>query len=330
MKVQNSNPPKERKPSNLHRGYENDAYPLAALTRPLPSTFGLQAFITAARLGSINKAAQHLCRTQGAISRQIQQLEEYYQHALFSRHAKGLELTREGAVLLQVASQLLMMLVHHGDVLAGFESTLMLRLPSTFAVRWFLPRSERINQAMQDTSLQISTAAYQAPDFSDPNLDAIVVRGKGNWPGLECIELFPEQLTPLCTADIAASLHDTDDLIHQTLLHPGESRDQWRCWLQATGATSQIDIQQGLVFDTLELTLSAAEEGFGVAMDDPRMAGQRITTGRLQRPFKELIPNGMAYYLVFPPRRISRTKILRLASILLLLIQEEDGSPHAS
>lgn len=61
-----------------------------ALARPLPPIAAFQALVAAAHFGSISKAADHLCRTQGAISRQIQQLEAHYRCALFVRHASGL------------------------------------------------------------------------------------------------------------------------------------------------------------------------------------------------------------------------------------------------
>jgi LysR family glycine cleavage system transcriptional activator len=98
---------------NPQMGYATGTYPLADLTRPLPSLAGFQAFVAAASLGSVSKAADHLCRTQGAVSRQIQQLEAHYQCALFVRHASGLALTAERNTLLTVAVHVLTQLVQH-------------------------------------------------------------------------------------------------------------------------------------------------------------------------------------------------------------------------
>ena len=68
--------------------------------RRLPPLNALQIFETVARHRSFTRAADHLCLTQGAVSRQIQTLEEYYGFPLFTRHAKGLALTIEGEQLL--------------------------------------------------------------------------------------------------------------------------------------------------------------------------------------------------------------------------------------
>lgn len=53
---------------NSQSGYAAHAYPLSDLTRPLPPLAAFQAFVAAAQLGSVSKAAEHLCRTQGAVA----------------------------------------------------------------------------------------------------------------------------------------------------------------------------------------------------------------------------------------------------------------------
>jgi DNA-binding transcriptional LysR family regulator len=306
--------------NNLQAGYAPPAYPLADLTRPLPTLAGLQAFVAAARLGSISKAADHLYRTQGAVSRQIQQLEAHYRYALFTRHAAGLELTAEGNALLTVAVEVLTQLVRHGDLQQGAAAVITLRVPSTFALRWLLPRLPDLHQALPGIELRISTSADDTPDFSGPDVDAIVVRGNGQWPGLEAVPLFAESLTPMCTPAIAASLHSVADLAQATLLHPGPDFAEWRCWLGHVGM-GKVDARHGLVFDTQELTLAAAAEGHGVAIGDPRMAQDRLQAGTLVAPFGEIAHNGASYFLVYPPQRAEQAKICALCAALLRLAQ---------
>jgi len=306
---------------NSQAGHAVDAYPLADLTRPLPSLAGFQAFVAAARLGSVSKAADHLCRTQGAVSRQIQALEGHYQCALFVRHASGLTLTVEGEALLTLAIQALTLLQHAG-IQQGTVPVLSLRLPSTFAVRWLLPRLTEIHHALNGTELRISTSSEDTLDFTEPDVDAIIVRGNGQWTGVEAIPLFAETLTPMCTPAFATSLKTMSDLAHVTLLHPGHGRAEWRCWLDHVGATA-IDARNGLVLDTLELAITAAAEGHGVAIGDPRLAHERLKAGTLVTPFSEVARNGTSYFLVYPPQRAAQTKIRALAQILSRLAQEE-------
>jgi LysR family transcriptional regulator, glycine cleavage system transcriptional activator len=309
--------------NNLHPGHASGAYPLSQLTKALPSLAGLQAFIAATHYRSISKAANHLCRTQGAVSRQIQQLEIHYRCALFTRSASGLTLTRQGEALRDVSFQVLSLLVRHEHESHTPAPVLSLRVPSTFGVRWLLPRLHAIDAALSGTEVRIVTSSDDTPDFSDPDIDAIVVRGSGAWPGLDAILLFKEILTPMCTPSLAASLHSPGDLASARLLHPGPNCAEWGCWLQAAGIDG-IDLGRGLVFDTLDLTLTAATQGHGVAIGDPRMAADRLAGNELVIPFVQEVENGASYYLVFPPQRAQKPIIRTLADALLELVRESD------
>ncbi|MDP6342180.1 MAG: LysR family transcriptional regulator, partial [Alphaproteobacteria bacterium] len=66
------------------------------MTGRIPSTMGLQAFAAAARHLSFLHAARELNVTPGAISRQIQNLEDFLGERLFFRHHKRVELTPVG------------------------------------------------------------------------------------------------------------------------------------------------------------------------------------------------------------------------------------------
>ena len=263
---------------------------------------------------------------EGAVSRQIQQLETHYRCALFVRHASGLTLTTEGHALLTVALDVLTRLAQHADLHTGSVQVLTLRLPSTFAIRWLLPRLPDISRALSGIELRISTSADDTPEFATPDIDAIIVRGTGQWVGLDAVPLFAETLTPMCTAELASSLKSITDLARMTLLHPGPRHDEWRCWLDRVGAT-QVDAAGGLVFDTLELTLTAAAHGHGVAIGDPRMAIERLETGALVRPFDQVAPNGMGYFLVYPPQRAPQPKIRALADVLVKMVREDRSIP---
>ena len=64
--------------------------------RQLPSLNTLRVFEEVARHRSFSQAALSLNVTQGAVSRQIKQLEEHLGKALFEREGKRLLLTANG------------------------------------------------------------------------------------------------------------------------------------------------------------------------------------------------------------------------------------------
>lgn len=312
--------------NNLHPGYAVGTYPLSQLTKALPSLAGLQAFVAASHYGSINKAADHLCRTQGAVSRQIQQLEAHYGCALFTRSASGLTLTRQGEVLRETALQVLGLLVQQEHAFQASAPLLSLRVPSTFGIRWLLPRLQAIRDALSGAEVRIVTSSNDTPDFGDPDIDAIIVRGVGGWPGLESVLLFKETLTPMCAPVLVPSLRSVNHLKSSSLLHPGAGCAEWKCWLGQMGVVD-IDVERGLVFDTLDLTLTAAAQGHGVAIGDPRMAADRLERGELVMPFPQQVENGAAYFLTIPSQRAEKSIFRVLTDVLVRLAAEESPSP---
>ena len=67
----------------------------------------LRAFLSVAEVGSVNRAAAVLHRTQAAVSMQIRRLEEVLGADLFARSPKGLAVTAEGQALLPYAREIL-------------------------------------------------------------------------------------------------------------------------------------------------------------------------------------------------------------------------------
>ncbi len=76
----------------------------------LPPVANMEAFLAVARTRSVTAAAQELFLTQGAVSRQILDLEKFVGVSLFKRGVRGLELNLAGqqlaASLQPVLSQL--------------------------------------------------------------------------------------------------------------------------------------------------------------------------------------------------------------------------------
>ncbi|WP_158604740.1 LysR substrate-binding domain-containing protein [Aquitalea palustris] len=304
--------------TNFEQGDAKDAYPLAILTRPLPSMMGLQAFVAVASLGSLTRAARQLCRTQGAVSRQIQQLEQFYQQVLFHRTPSGMSMTPYAERLYAVASKTL------GD-LSSFScdsqlqpDRIRLRLPSTFALRWFLPRLYVIQQCLSGILLEISTKVIDRPEFGSGDFDAMIARGNGQWEGLRSAQLFPEQLTPMCRAELSLDLQVPADMAHYRLIHANGSQQEWQSWWQTYAAAPMPG--QHLFFDSLDAAVNAATQGYGIALADPRLFQDQLSQGTLVMPFPQWHSGEYGYYLVTPASSANLPKLDLLAKTLHSLV----------
>lgn len=279
--------------------------------RRLPPLHALTVFAAAAASGSFSRAADLLFVTQGAVSRQIQQLEKHLGCALFIRHKRGLKLTAEGQLLLPVVDDALGRLAGACDGLRNIGQVLVLRMPPTFTSRWFLPLLPELRALLPDVDVRITTYEAWEPEFERSDVDAAVVQGRGAWVGVEAVALMSEVLTPMCSPQLAARITQAADLATMPLLHC-DPLDAWPRWLQAAGVDTR-DARRGQTFDTLELALATATRGQGVAIGDLNLVRESLRDGILVAPFTQTIERGLSYYLVYPPDRaqIPKIRILR-------------------
>ena len=66
----------------------------------------LRYVITVAKYGTFREAARQLYMAQSSLSSSIKDLEEEYGIQIFERSKKGIEITKEGAMLLEFADQI--------------------------------------------------------------------------------------------------------------------------------------------------------------------------------------------------------------------------------
>jgi DNA-binding transcriptional LysR family regulator len=290
---------------------------IAAADSPygLPPLYALRVFAAAARCGTFSRAAKELLVTQSAISRQVQQLEEHLGLALFIRHKRGLRLTPEAEALLPVVEDAFARLARTCDSLRNAGQVLTLRMPPTLAIRWFLPLLPSLRAVMPDVDVRVTTYDARESRFDDSDVDAAIIYGRGGWPNMECIRLMPERLAPVCSPELAKSLHRPADLkaMHLLQCYPVQA---WSLWLEAAGV-GWIASHLGQTFDTLEFALSAATRSQGVALGDVNLLKESLRDGVLIAPFEFVLDQGIAYFLIYRPERGQLPKIRAFREWLL-------------
>ena len=113
----------------------------------LPPLNSLRAFEVAARHLSMSGAAEELGVTQGAVSRQVINLERFLGLELFHRHPLGMSLTDHGSRYYAMLGVVLQQLyVGHAVFVRGVEANVLkIKLPPTFTMRWLIPRLQRLH-----------------------------------------------------------------------------------------------------------------------------------------------------------------------------------------
>jgi LysR family glycine cleavage system transcriptional activator len=275
--------------------------------RRLPPLNALRAFEAAARHLNFSRAADELSVTPGAVSQQIQNLEDYVGAALFKRTPRGLLLTDAAQTALPALREAFDRLAEAASLLTAAVDgrRLTLTAPPSFAAKWLVPRLGAFEQAHPQVDVWLS-AGIELIDLAAGEVDVAIRYGAGRYPGLEVRRLMSETVIPVISPELAAEqpLDQPDDLKSHILLHDGspdldDSCPDWPMWLAARGLRG-VDGNRGPRFNQSSLVIEAAVNGRGVALAKRTLAQADLEAGRLIAPLQIATAVDFAYYLVHP------------------------------
>lgn len=293
------------------------------MTDTLPLT-ALRAFETAARTGSVRRAADALHVTPSAISHQLRALEDTLGVALFRRANRRLILTKAGQVLLPGLTEGFDRL---GDAVAALSAfrrrgVLTVSMLSTFAVRWFIPRLTRFQKLHTDIEVRVSTT-LRTVDFAREGIDAAIRHGHGDWQGVRSDRLIDDDIVPVCAPALLEGdppLNEPANLTQHTLLTSDARPEDWEIWLGGVGL-GDLKPARRIAFDATHFALDAALGGAGVAIAARELVADDLRQGRLITPFDQEHRHAAGYYLVCPTDRADEPT---MATLRRWLLQEAD------
>jgi putative choline sulfate-utilization transcription factor len=272
---------------------------------PLPALSQLHTFEAVARCLSFTIAAEELCLTQSAVSRQIKTLEESVGCALFHRKHRAIELTTEGRRLFEAVTRGLDEISHCVDELRATQDTPQITVAASvaFSYYWLMPRLERFSERFPAIDLRI-LATDQKVDLTKGDADVAVLFGEGGWDTLETRLLFGERVYPVCSPGYLrahAELKTPQDLLTQTLLHLDGGGNiwggvDWGIWLAKQGVTSQ-PLRKGIRLNSYPMALQGAETGRGVALGWSYITDAMLANGRLVCPVDMVLETRNFYYI---------------------------------
>lgn len=271
------------------------------MSKRLPPLNALRVFDSAARHLSFTKAAEELFVTQAAVSHQIKTLEEFLGLKLFRRRNRSLLLTEEGQSYYIDIKEIFSSINEATRKLLArsAKGALTVSLSPSFAIQWLVPRLSGFNQSYPGIDVRIQAVDREEDKLAD-DVDVAIFYGRGNWTGLRTDRLYAEYLIPVCAPSLLTGekpLKTPSDLIYHTLLHDTSRRD-WQAYVRQLEIQNQINVQQGPIFSHSSMVIQAAVHGQGVALVNNVMARSEIESGRLVRPFQDVLVSKNAFYLV--------------------------------
>lgn len=284
------------------------------MRRNLPTVTALYAFEAVYQMQSISAAAQALALTQGAVSKKILALEDYFGKALFERQASGLRRTPAADTLWTRLPQCLDELeqvMAEVKSLAACNGELHLAVCPTFATKWLVPRLPLLYEAQPRISLNLRVQLANV-DFLANGIDAGITFGQPAWPGCDHYPIAKEGLIAVCSPDYlraSGPIAHIGDLRSHTLLHQQSRPDHWDSWFAFHGADPAAP-QKGMYFELFSLVMEAAKAGLGVGLIPAIFVQEEIEQGNLVALFDPVSLSNDGYYLICPKGRAARPALV--------------------
>ncbi|MEE4411127.1 MULTISPECIES: LysR substrate-binding domain-containing protein [unclassified Serratia (in: enterobacteria)] len=291
----------------------------------LPKLSAILAFETAARTGSLTRAADSLALTAAAVSQQIRQLEQHLGIQLFIRAKSGVTLTEQGADYLayvQEAFETLRVAQQHVDRQRGQETLTVFALPA-LASKWLNPAIGDWLARQPQVDIRLH-ATHAAVDFAASAADFALCFGDQDYPLLEKVRLFQDGVQPVCSPQRQAA----GDWARQPLIHVDWGKESqflpgWHEWFTAAGLPPPQ--RRGLTYNLTSLAIDAAVAGHGILLGQQILIQRELANGTLVPLAETVLPLSKPYYVVYPQRTLDKPKAAEFLAWLQSIAPPDTG-----
>jgi LysR family glycine cleavage system transcriptional activator len=266
--------------------------------RTLPLS-ALRAFESAGRHLHLGRAGSELGVTHGAISHQVRALEQKLGLKLFTRAHNRLQLTSAGELLLSSVRDGFDRIVDgalhlNPDSIAG---DLSIGCTHTAGSSWAVKHIMQFQANYPQMEIRVVEVRPQQSEIPS-EVDIAICYGKPNVGNRRLENLISPSVFPVCSPTLLfgqETIDSPEQLTRLPLLQ--DDQNTWPRWLSAMGVEVPDSIRQTHFFSTA-LSLTAARNGFGVALCNPLEVQDDLREGRLVRVLEHSIPESHNYYLL--------------------------------
>ncbi|OXY82633.1 LysR substrate-binding domain-containing protein [Oceanimonas doudoroffii] len=283
---------------------------MRSIIKALPPLTYLVAFEAAARYQSFTQAADELCVTQAAVSRQIRLLEEELGCVLFNRSHKAVTLTPDGRKFQRAVTAALELLASSASELKIHRSCSTVTVSADLAIAslWLIPKLPLFRMAHPDIVVHVDASDDHTHQLREGS-DIAIQFGDGHWPGCNARFLLGEEIFPVCSPAYLAgiqSLETPADLSAATLIHLESEHWDWMDW--ATWLAHQnIALpagRQDIYISSYPAVIQAALSGQGIALGWRHQVDELLASGALVRPMAASVKTRRGFYLVHPSNNL--------------------------
>lgn len=272
----------------------------------------LRVFAVVASHANLQRAADELNLSRGAVSQRIKQLEIELGAVLLVRGARGVSLTQEGercrAAMEEVLAILETALINIGES----SDRITLHLGSSTATKWLMPRMAAFASMFPTVSLN-TQVHEQILTRSLGRHEIAIWPGKGHDtnPAHGSRLLTDIRLVAVCSPDF---LRPDRPIGLEALLKLPLLQDAHRRWEKLIHATGYGDANKLLNFDRSALALDAAIGGHGVAITPTYMVENDLRSKKLVEIWVYPKPSDDGLYISWSNEHLGQARIKRIVN----------------
>lgn len=269
----------------------------------MPSLRAVKSFVAAAKYRSFTRAAESLCVSQAAISRQVRELESHLGSELFRRSGRAIELTEAGHMLFDTAYLSFVNIAHAAERIRTSHlprRELYICASPAFSSLWLAPRIATFFRDHPDLGISILTTDDFLSFKPSGKPDMFISMNMAHTEGYKSVWLFCDRIYPVCSPAYLESNPATaslDGLKGATLLDLSSFRMSqiyehvdWAFWFDRAGAPLQREdllMKQTFHANDYNVLLQMALNGQGVALGWDHLVRPLLDAGQLVRPTNE-------------------------------------------
>lgn len=295
--------------------------------RRLPPLTALRVFEVAARTDSFAEAATQLGVTHGAVSRQIVALESWLGQRLFTKDGRRMVATPMAKIFAAEVGLSFDRLAVAAEACGrpGARRILRVSAPTSFAMRWLIPRLDRYHADHPHVEVAVTTVSTVLEDLRG-GVDVAIRRGRAGehaWPQHRVVPVLEDVDTLIISPALFARrpIRTPADIKAHTLLASETRAGDWADWLEAAGLQHLAGLPRQ-IFDHFFVTRQAVEDGLGIGIGPLPMLDIDIAHGRLMTPLPEIRVPRTGYVAVIPRQADAGNLV---AGFVDWLVEEAEG-----
>lgn len=251
-----------------------------------PPLNALRTFEAFARHRSMTRAADELCVTHGAVSRQISALQASLGVMLVSGPRHALVLTEAGVALAERLTPAF------GAIEDAVQATrqgrareIEISCLGTFALKWLIPRLPGFIEAHPEVRVRLSES-YATVDFRRDRFDGAIriIEPDDVYARTISTRFLAQHQGPVGSPALMASLPDLEAVAGATRLRSATFRRAWAAWAELAGVALAPAVEEREFAHNHSL-VEAAISGMGVAVAPWAFVAPDVLAGRLAAPF---------------------------------------------